>query len=692
MQYLPNTKILCLTKAEYVCEGIINDEAYRQQRSRNPMKVHGHGDSSLIEYETIPAKYKALIIAHYGDPYQYASLQPLKNLVVAKPETRQWFADYQLPDGRNLPLKHQNKYARQSDWMEMIITATGDKQALKEIISGTMDDFWKYVIQLHQVDQPNPELPVSKERLTRKVNAYKNTGCASLIEVSRFLNNNARIVTVEIEALLLALYAERHGRATLRQVCQDYNAFMRGDKQVFDLQTGEAFEQKDFLTKGEIYPVEQSTVSYYLNLTHNRELIDAIKLGSLDYQQKWILPNRRKPPVFAFSKISMDDYLPPFKTMDGKRTVWMYVIFDVASLAIVGVSYGTKKNHNLVNEALLDMLRLCLRKGWGLPMEIELERSLNWERRGSEEQPDIFTNGHVFPYVKFAKANNSQEKYAEGFLRTFKYEELTREEGFLGRPHGRDENFRYNKDKKEARYMVQTLINRLKKYVDEYNNQPHHTKTALTRWQYLEQQQSPKAIFNKPHTIIPYIGFKTKTSIRRSRVRVQNEWYVLSDFDVRQAGGVGEVDAYWVPGEDNEAPERVYLYQNGNYVGEGVWDEPYQSAQAERTDRDWELLGKQTARQRKHEQRVVEGIVNMRQVGTMATEDAEGIIRVEVSYDKLAEEEAEYAEISPEIPLKNDQNMQENASKEGGFLQENDDLPSYWNDAEALKRRAISGI
>jgi hypothetical protein len=288
------------------------------------------------------------------------------------------------------------------------------------------------------------------------------------------------------------------------------------------------------------------------------------------------------------------------------------------------------------------MIRLITRMGWGMPMEIQLERSLNWQRRGSEEAPDLFTAGNVFPFIRFAKGDNSQEKLAESLLGDFKYDNLADEEGFLGRPFGNDENFKLNRDKKEARYMMDRLVAMLKHNVAAYNNSQHPVKKNLTKWEYLCQHQQPQTINYPVQVIMPYIGIKTETSIRRCDLQVNNEFYDIGyDYDAMQAGGIADVDAYWIPGANGESADTVYVYQNNRYIGPAHKIEKYQVAQAERTDRDYEIMGKQTGRQRGFERKVAEGLVNMQEVGSIATTevDSNGIIRVGVSYDKLAEEE-----------------------------------------------------
>ena len=663
MQYLPNTKIPCLTYSELVQPtGVVPKGTFDSWKARGDVKVYDDPRDErrkLIDFYSLPVRptnYQAKVIERYGEPAQYIAMEPLRNMVERDLKARQFFAGLEMTPGVYLKAEKQAKFSRQADWLNMITRVLEHKEGVRSVLNLSMAQFWDNVVTLIKNDTEFHDLPTDVTRLQKKWRRYRAGGYASLADQWRYGNKHAQVVSDRIEALILGLYAKRHCRSTLAQVCKDYNEFMAGKVEVVNMATGEVFDRADFLVKGKLQELPASTVKYWLNKTHNRKVIDALKLSGHDYQQKWVPMNRRKGPEYAFSAVSMDDYLPPFKTPDGKRAVWMYVIFDMASKAIVGVSYGLDKNHSLVDEALRDMLRLIIRQGWGLPMEMELERSLNWERRGSDEQPDIFTTGNVFPFVRFARGDNSQDKLAERLLGSFKYEHLADEAGFLGRPFGANENMKLNRDKKETRYQVEQLIAMFKKHVAAYNAAPHDTKPEMSRWDFLCRHQNPATVHYPAQLLMPYVGYKTETSIRRGEVQVQNDFYTLHDFDVQQAGGVAEVDAYWIPGAEGEAPGEVFVFQKGRFVGEAKRIERYQRAQAERTAADTALMGKQSGRQKAYRREVKKGLAGMMEVETSPSPSQGGELRaqldmtpvttVRIGYNKLQQETDAYDEIS----------------------------------------------
>ena len=609
----------------------------------------------LIGYERLRDQYKEMVQVRWGNPYDHVIRQPILEGVVTRTEAMEFFASYTYGETGRLPEDTVKKCVRADAWLTFI-----GGLSIQDIRKGygmvSVVDFYAHCGYLIKLEIKNGastsykgprqlfgNFPASYKRLMEKAKGYEAAGMESLIPetVKRM---PSRKVTPEMESLFVSLYVRRKGRTTALEVYKDYTDFMAGKLTAINLETGEAYTPDTF--RG--VHISPSTVYNYLNMSHNRKLADKLKLSAHDYTQKHMPHNRRKGPKYSFSLVSMDDYLLPFKTADGKRSVWMYVIFDAASKAIVGASYKAirpgedGKNVDLVNEALRDMLRLCIRKGWGLPLELEMERHLNYQRRGSEEAPDIFTEGHVFRYIRFAKGNNSQEKLAERLLGGFKYQELVKEDGFLGRPHGRNENYRYNKDTPEGRYQQTDLIRRVRAYVEAWNISPHPDHPEMTKWEYLERNINREAINWPVWRMMPYVGYRTKTSIRRGDCQVQGKFYACkTDSRVNASNGVVDVEAYWIPDENKEI-SKVYLFQNGKYVGEGDLIEEYQYARAERTHRDWEVFGKQYSRQRKFEKVLRGQVDDLQQVDMVGSEQSTPVDTelqyVRVGYDKLAEE------------------------------------------------------
>jgi hypothetical protein len=267
----------------------------------------------------------------------------------------------------------------------------------------------------------------------------------------------------------------------------------------------------------------------------------------------------------------------------------------------------------------------------------------------------------------------------ERFIESFKYENLARQDGFLGRPHGRNENYKYNTDVAEIRYPKEELIAMLKSAVAAYNAEEY--KDGMSRWEWLCANVNPDTVKYPPQTILPMIQKPVKTSVHRGQVQVKSNTYDVntSVFGLaKDHKGRTPVDAHYLADEQG-AIDTVYLFQQGKYIGQGILGETYNYSTAERTKEDWAVMQEQTKRQYDYVETAKKRLQELPKVGMMDVRASEKVQKVAVEYNKLAQEEEAYAEISGEMSVKsakndieNTQKVQENELKEGGYVQKNE--------------------
>jgi hypothetical protein len=105
MEYLKGTNTLCLLFEELV-PGVISRDNYYHHRDKGNLTVHGRGGNGskiLIEFESLPPKYKGMVRDIYGDPYVFASKQPIINSLLWDHKAQQFYSEYTLPNGERLP-------------------------------------------------------------------------------------------------------------------------------------------------------------------------------------------------------------------------------------------------------------------------------------------------------------------------------------------------------------------------------------------------------------------------------------------------------------------------------------------------------------------------------------------------------------------------------------------------------------
>jgi hypothetical protein len=612
MKYLPNTNILCLEYDELVPE-IMTIDQYKKSQASGKLKVKvrgGNGNKALIEYESLHDRWKRLVdkrYAAFGGVRKYMLSQPILNLIIPNAQARQFFAAHTLPSGAHLPIEYQQRYTRQAEWLGMINDALEDKRTLKDILKCDVTTFWEHVLKLHQIDQPiNPALPVSYDNLRKKLKAYTANGYAALVS-AKFGNQNTRKVNAKIENLILSLYC-MDTKPYLVEVCRKYKDFMCGKLKVVDMVTGEVFDTKDFYVAGKPYALGESTVDYYIKKPVNIAAIDKQRMSGIQWRSKYHPHVIRKSPAYAFSKVTMDDVDIPFKDESGGRPVKSYQVYDVASGAIVGKAFGREKNVGLLREALRDMYQLILSNDWGMPLEIEMERHLT-KHLGASPRPspkeremlrkkstgaeceaitaDILTEANIFKYVRVCLGGNAREKRAEHFIRRKKYEFQNKRPGFQGRFYARLITNRLNQDDNRVRYAYEQIVQNELDDMEAYNNSLHPKQEqypGMTRWDVLQQCMNPEATKYPVHTVIQYVGYKAETSVRAAYVEVQYNKYRFTDVANMEQLIHPNVTAYYMPG--NDGIEKVYIFQDGKYIGEALRVAPFQEARAEQTAAD----------------------------------------------------------------------------------------------------------
>lgn len=684
MQFLPNTKTLCLSYAELVePTGILPEGTYKSAKRRGTITVHGRGGNGspiLIEYETMPENYKKAVMAKYGNPYEYHARQPLLALLKKDMLAAEFYATHLLSDGRNLPIEYQTRYARQCDWFNMINTVIREPKTLRDELGISIGQFWDNCISLAQNDTIPNDLPGSYKRFTARWRLYNEEGYKGLIS-SNFGNQKTRKVNNSIERLLMSL-ALMPDRPNNRTIAEYYQRFMAGELRVVDMESGEVFDPQAFYVKGKPYLVTESTVKHYIdNKPVNRAYVDKRRLSNLQYITRHRPHHMRKAPVYALSKITMDDISIPFKMHNGKR-VMSYQVFDVCSQAVIGVSFSKDKTQEIVRDCLRDMFRNIMRHNWPMPLEVEIEQHLNSGMKGRKNEAgdmeaDIFTAGALFPFVRFCAARNPQEKRAEGFIKLKKYGFQKNRAGFQYRPFAKNDNNLENDEAKELYYTYEQIVANEMADIAAYNNALHtdqQTYPNMTRWQVLMQNLNTELAPANIATILPYIGQRVRTSINRGYISISNGKYRLADIKALQKLTSTKVIAYTLT-DENGAISYVHLYDGAeNPICRAIEAERFQEAAAERGEDDRRIMSEQAEYIAAFDKMVKQWDETLVPVGIVTSEQAEDIAR--------------QAENAPQTV----ENEPENDSNEGGYRTNCiPDEPWFMNPDE-VKRRAQKGI
>lgn len=591
---------LCATVGELVSTSLISYDNYRQSVVRGKIQVARKGGGlktpALVVVETLPLALKAGMREKYPEMEKMPLLEWIRSNYETDSEARSFFSSFRFADGSPLPLDKINEYTVNASVIRCALRLKGRADSFRKA-SRERGLAWEELAPVIASckREYGHTLPESVLRFRKKVSEFNRDGYTSLIS-GRFGNQNNRKVDYKTERLILSLDSlpNRPFNTTVHEM---YMQFVCGELDVYDPETGELFNPDEFTDKsGEPLALSEATVANYLNRPKNKILRSRGHDTGWEFNNRYRPHHNRKSPVYAFSKISLDDRDLPRPMPDGNR-VKAYYAYDVASGCVIGYAYNRLKTAELFIDCVRNMFQLVERQGWNCPAEVEVEHHLV-----SQFADGLISAGTVFPFVRWCNPGNSQEKRSEHGNRAKKYGVEKRLQVGIGRWYASLEANRPKEEKvydefnntwKVRTYAYDQLVADDIAAINEYNNMPHPNQKyypGLTRWQVLCMNQNPGLHPVDNAILYQYIGEHTHTSIRRSMYcTVRGIKYQLPDPEVmgRLAPNNYEVDAYYLPDSEGSVKE-IYLYQDRRFIAVCEPVRLYNEAKIEQTEEDVE--------------------------------------------------------------------------------------------------------
>lgn len=642
MEYYNN--ILCASVNDLMA--VMSESNYKQLAARGRIEVARRacrGNCALVVLDSLPDKYKAAMKEACPNAGIMQLHKWFRDNYEIDAEARTFFSTFRFDNGDLLKPDKVNEYTVNASVIRSIQRLMANTRMLrKSQLDGRIQWDEMATAVAYFKKEYGHTLPESTLRFRKKVAEFNREGYVCLIS-GKFQNQNSRVVNYKIERLLLSLDSqpERPFNTTVHEM---YLQFVCGELDVYDPETGELFDPEEYTDKtGEPIMLSEATVRNYLNNPKNLALRSKIHDSAWDFNNKHRPHHKRKSPLWAFSKVSLDDRDLPRKMADGNR-VKAYYAYDVASGCVIGYAYNRLKTADLFIDCVRNMFRLIDRQGWNCPAEVEVEHHLV-----NNFADGLIRAGVVSPFVRWCNPGNSQEKRAEHFNRAKKYGVEKRLQVGIGRWYARLEANRpkeekiydeYNNTYKEATYTYDQLVADDIRAIAEYNNQLHPNQKrypGLTRWEVLCQNQNPDLSPVDKAMLYRFIGEKVKTSIKRSKYcRVNYEDYSLPAPELigRLAPNDYSVEAYYLPDDEGKVPE-VYVYQGDNFIAKCALIRAYNEAAAEQTDEDRQLYAEQAKYNAQFDAMI----------------KREQIRKVRILPKDTPTEEAEIVETAPPVPI-----------------------------------------
>lgn len=649
------------TLSEEELAPIMSIPNYKKLAAKEKINVvrsgRGLGGYVLVEIATMPLRFQERIKLKYGDMKEDVIRNWLGSHYHIDAKAREFYTRFRFDNGDALPPEHIQEYTVNASVIEAVMRAMEDATFMRKAMKAGPVNWGELAgaISYYQAEFGHT-LPVSSNRFKKRVNDFKANGYESLIS-RKFMNQNRRKVTYDIERLLLSIDAQPE-QPFNTTVWEQYNLFVQGELELYDPETGEVLKPADFTDKdGNPLVLSPATVANYLNNPKNKALRGKLHMSQWDFNNAYRPYHLRSIGEYSLSKVSLDDRDLPRPMKDGNR-VKAYYAYDVVSGAVVGYAYNRYKTTELFLDCMRNMFQTLDRNGMYIPAELEVEHHLV-----SDFADGLMQAGTVFPLIRWCNPGNSREKRAEHKNREKKYGVEKRTQVGIGRWYAKLEANRPKEEKvydeKNNTYKVKTysyeeLVADDIRAIETFNAQPHPNQKrypGMSRWDVLCAHQNPNLAPWDKAVLYRFIGQHTETTIRQNTycTVMYNQYGLPSPEIIEKLEPRNyKVDAYYLPDADGTINE-VYIYQNGRYIATCKPVARYNENTAEQTEYDKAAYTEQSKYVAQFDKMMKDG--KIKRVGILAKEEAKLITEVQAEAVPLpaqAEEEdySAYMDIS----------------------------------------------
>ena len=649
------------TLSEEELAPIMSIPNYKKLAAKEKINVvrsgRGLGGYVLVEIATMPLRFQERIKLKYGDMKEDVIRNWLGSHYHIDAKAREFYTRFRFDNGDALPPEHIQEYTVNASVIEAVMRAMEDATFMRKTMKAGPVNWGELAgaISYYQAEFGHT-LPVSSNRFKKRVNDFKANGYESLIS-RKFMNQNRRKVTYDIERLLLSIDAQPE-QPFNTTVWEQYNLFVQGELELYDPETGEVLNPADFTDKdGNPLVLSPATVANYLNNPKNKALRGKLHMSQWDFNNAYRPYHLRSIGEYSLSKVSLDDRDLPRPMKDGNR-VKAYYAYDVVSGAVAGYAYNRYKTTELFLDCMRNMFQTLDRNGMYIPAELEVEHHLV-----SDFADGLMQAGTVFPLIRWCNPGNSREKRAEHKNREKKYGVEKRTQVGIGRWYAKLEANRPKEEKvydeKNNTYKVKTysyeeLVADDIRAIETFNAQPHPNQKrypGMSRWDVLCAHQNPNLAPWDKAVLYRFIGQHTETTIRQNTycTVMYNQYGLPSPEIIEKLEPRNyKVDAYYLPDADGTINE-VYIYQNGRYIATCKPVARYNENTAEQTEYDKAAYTEQSKYVAQFDKMMKDG--KIKRVGILAKEEAKLITEVQAEAVPLpaqAEEEdySAYMDIS----------------------------------------------
>ena len=253
MEYF--NKIVCVTFEELAnrCDGepVVNrntlDSLIRRGRIRRVTRGGGLDNHALIDYLSIPDRYRLRFEQKYGDPVELIKENCMKESIRIDDAARKFFEDYRYDKaGETVSLTERKKeeYTINASVLNELVSILNDRVGYRKALGGSVKSVWETITGTSERLRASygHTLPENAARLKDKINRYRKEGYSCLIS-KKMGNDNTLKITGEAGDTIIALKRSRVPVYTDAQIFVEFNriAGEKGWKQLRSIQSLRGF-------------------------------------------------------------------------------------------------------------------------------------------------------------------------------------------------------------------------------------------------------------------------------------------------------------------------------------------------------------------------------------------------------------------------------------------------------------------
>ena len=187
----------------------------------------GLGRYALVEYSSLPERFRLRFEAKYGDPEEL--LRDDRPALVINAEARRYFSGidkdaYRLPNGDCLPEEKIDEYTQNASVLDALLEEVRRQRLGRNRLKNKTRIIWEniYASSERMREEFGHTLPANIARLKDKLRAYEREGFEVLVS-KKFCNRNTAKITERGGRLLIALRRSRVPVYTFEQIFEEYN-------------------------------------------------------------------------------------------------------------------------------------------------------------------------------------------------------------------------------------------------------------------------------------------------------------------------------------------------------------------------------------------------------------------------------------------------------------------------------------